>query len=394
MQEDWGLLNGSGDLLTADDGTTYLLQPPYDLTADNGDLLTNAGGDQLVTYSGSYVVLADANSYTLTGRAAGLNVSIADGLITDGGLFLTNDAGDYLIPDAIDGSLTDDQGVFLTADNGDQLLADQISGQDYTFYPDTGVFTVTRYPALLYGRLIVRNVVVKEFTWAAPYPAGLAAAHLFTADTASYALTGYQMTPVAADSRMGADAAQFVVSGVETPLFATRLIVQASPATFDVTAYDVTWRAGHHMDAETVSFALAGSEGALRHYKLEAWKHAIEISSHGIAFLYRPILTKAGGDDAPTSVEEFTEAERARRRRWREEQDDRDRLRAQLEGRKPKTKRAAPPTEKPAPPVRPKKTPPAPAPQMDMALIAAEFERARQAAIAAQNAIAAQLLLF
>lgn len=394
METLWGLLNGSGDYLTADDGTTYLLQPPYDLTADNGDLLTNAGGDQLVTYSGEQVMLADAGGYTLTGRAASLNVSIADGLITDDGLFLTNDAGDYLIPDAIDGSLTDDQGVFLTADNGDQLLADQYAGQDYSFYPDTGVFTVTRYPALLYGRLIVRNVVVKEFTWAAPYPAGLAAAHLFTADTASFAVTGYQMTPIAADSRMGADTAQFVVSGVETPLFAERLIVQASPAAFDVTAYDITYRAGFHMDTSAGSFAVAGSEGTVRYYKLEAWKHAIEFSAKPVTLHYRPILTKMGGDDAPTSVEEFTEAERARRRRWREEQEDRDRLRAQLEGRKPKTKRAAP-VETPAPPpARPKKTPPAPAPEIDLELLAQEFERARQAAIAAQNAIAAQMLLF
>jgi hypothetical protein len=365
-----------------------------DLTADNGDFLTSDTGDQLVD---AYALVADANTFAVTIGSAVLSYSgDTDGaLVTDDGVtVLTADNGDALVVDAVDGTLTDDIGTWLTADNGDVLVIPQTAGQNYVTYPDTGAYTLTGNAALVYDRLFVRNVVVSTFNWLAPSPAGLAAAHLLTTDTTSYAVTGYQMTPIATAKRMAADSAQFVVSSVGAGLSGDNFLT-ADQATLTMTGQAVSFRSGRHVNFDAGAYVLTGRDVDLRHYTIEAWKHAIALTGSNTALIYSGLETKTGGDDAPVYNE------RERNQRWRKQAKDRERIRALLEGREyvdPDDEAAESPNQFVPQPLPPEVIPPVRPLQIDPARLRVQLTplimRQRQQMVAQQNRVAAEMLLF
>jgi hypothetical protein len=365
-----------------------------DLTADNGDFLTSDTGDQLVD---AYVLYADAATFAAGIGSAALSYSgDTDGaLVTDDGVtVLTADNGDTLVVDAAEGTLTDDVGNWLSADNGDILVVPETSGQNYVIYPATATYAHTGYDALVYDRLFVRNVVVASFNLLAPSPAGLAAAHLLITDAASYALTGYQMSPITAAKRMAADSAQFVVSSVGAELSGDNFLT-ASQATFTMTGQAVSFRSGRHVDIDAGAYVLTGGNAGLKSYTIEAWKHDIALTGSNVAFIYSGLDTKSGGDDAPIYNE------RERNQRWRKQAKDRDRLRALLEGREyvdPDEDAAEPPNQFVPQPLPPEVIPPVRQIQINPAQLRAALEpfiqQQRQQIAAQQNRVAAEMLLF
>lgn len=378
LETSYGITAEDGTtLLTAEDGTTYILQDPGNLTAEDGTTLLTAedGTTNLVNFALTNTLTADTATFSVGDVAITFTLGIVNGILAEDGV------------------------TYLTAEDGTTWLTGNAVATDYTLTTTTGSFILTGNDAAI-GRTIRRVVLPENYTLSG-FETGVLADYKMTAVTATFGLLGRPITMnySGANRTMLMEQGAYTLTGYDAGIQKLGTVSLAK-GTFTLTGNAIAFRAGHRLACDTGSFTLTGNDLRMRDPHLECSPATFELTGSSMAFLLTRVVTKTGGDDAPLPWEE-----NYRQKRWDAERADRERLKAQLEGRDPDTETAgsAPAVEDEPAADRPVPSPPAPRPArppLDINLEAFQAELAqrlaeRQAALIAQrNAVALNLILF